>query len=116
MSKPLLQSTLEKLEHYLSAIQGRRVSPSQQDIGLLANFDEPLPQHSTNSEQVIQMLEQYGAPNTVASQGGRYFGFVTGGVTEAALAAKLLATAWDQNNGARLGSPIAAKLEEISLE
>ena len=106
----------KKLEHYLKTIQDRRVFPSQEDLKLLDYFAEPLPEVSSSAEQVLDMLERYGSPNTVASQGKRYFGFVTGGVTEAALGAKLLGTVWDQNSGPSLGSPIAAKLEDISLE
>ena len=111
-----LKETFATLEHYLKTIQDRRVFPSPEDLKLLKHFDEAMPQHSTPMQNVLDMLDHYGSPNTVASQGGRYFGFVTGGVIPSALAAKLLGTAWDQNNGPSLGSPLAAKLEGISLE
>src|SRR5258705_5850602 len=47
--------------------------------------------------------------------GGRYFGFVNGGMVPAALAANWLAAAWNQNAALRVMSPIAAELEEIVL-
>ncbi|MGL4612137.1 MAG: pyridoxal phosphate-dependent decarboxylase family protein [Trueperaceae bacterium] len=112
----LLQETFQRTEDYLSTVHERHVFPAAEQLELLHHFDEPLPEQSTNVLEVLELLDHYGSPNTVASQGGRYFGFVTGGVTPAALAAKLLGTAWDQNNGARLNSPIAAKLEEVALE
>ena len=61
------------------------------------------------------MLDEIGSPATVATAGGRYFGFVVGGVLPATLAANWLAGAWDQNAGLVVMSPIAAKLEEVAL-
>jgi glutamate/tyrosine decarboxylase-like PLP-dependent enzyme len=114
--KNLLSETFVRVQQYLHTVGEQRVFPSTEQLKLLEHFDEPLPEHSSDALEVLRQLDSYGSPNTVASQGGRYFGFVTGGVTPAALAAKLLGTVWDQNNGARLGSPIAAKLEEVALE
>jgi glutamate/tyrosine decarboxylase-like PLP-dependent enzyme len=112
----LLHEAFKRSEHYLSSVHEQRVFPTAEHLKLLVHFDESLPERGSPSLEVLSLLDTYGSPNTVASQGGRYFGFVTGGVTPGALAAKLLGTAWDQNNGARLGSPIAAKLEEVALE
>lgn len=47
--------------------------------------------------EVLEELDRLGSPATVASAGGRCFGFVTGRSLPAALAANVLATAWDQN-------------------
>lgn len=112
----LLNQAHGRMERYLREIETRRVFPSGQDLSLLAHFDQPLPQQGLPAAEVLRLLDEYGSPNTVASQGGRYFGFVTGGVVPSALAAKLLGTAWDQNNGARAGSPVAAKIEEVVLD
>ncbi|HYL95994.1 MAG TPA: aminotransferase class V-fold PLP-dependent enzyme, partial [Terriglobales bacterium] len=57
-----------------------------------------------------------GSPATVASTGGRYFGFVNGGALPAAMAANWLAGAWDQNAGLSVMSPVGAKLEEIAAQ
>ena len=42
--------------------------------------------------------------------GGRYFGFVIGGVVPVSLAAKWLGDFWDQNAGLYTTSPIVSKL------
>jgi glutamate/tyrosine decarboxylase-like PLP-dependent enzyme len=65
--------------------------------------------------QVLGMLDEIGSPATVATTGGRYFGFVIGGTLPGSLAANWLAGAWDQNAGLRVMSPVAAELEEVAL-
>jgi glutamate/tyrosine decarboxylase-like PLP-dependent enzyme len=65
--------------------------------------------------QVIEKLDELGSPATVATTGGRYFGFVIGGTLPASLAANWLAGAWDQNAALRVMSPVAAELEEVVL-
>lgn len=111
----LLSEAHRRVRRYLQDVGERRVFPSADDLALLEHFEQALPEQGSEALEVLRQLDQYGSPGAVASQGGRYFGFVTGGVVPAALAAKLLATAWDQNNGPSAGSPIAAKLEAIAL-
>ncbi|MEL6923034.1 MAG: aminotransferase class V-fold PLP-dependent enzyme, partial [Bacteroidota bacterium] len=60
-----------------------------------------------------EQLQTYGAPGTVATMGGRYFGFVTGSIVPAGLAAKHMASYWDQVSAMHVISPTAAKLESV---
>ena len=63
---------------------------------------------------MLQLLADAGDVGATRTTGGRYFGFVTGGVEPIALAASTLAGAWDQNAGLPVMSPLAAKLDEIA--
>jgi glutamate/tyrosine decarboxylase-like PLP-dependent enzyme len=113
--KSLLQTAAERAASYLDSLDERYVVPPPEVVAQLAHLDEPLPQEPTQPEQILALLDEIGSPAAVASAGGRYFGFVTGGSLPAALAANWLASTWDQNGALAVMSPIATKLEEVAL-
>lgn len=98
---------------YLDNVDDRRVFPSAESLAQLTQFDEPFPQHSSDDLAILASLHEKGSPTTVAQGGGRYFGFVNGGIFPVALAARWLADTWDQNAALHTTSPIAAKLEQV---
>ncbi|HEU0172720.1 MAG TPA: aminotransferase class V-fold PLP-dependent enzyme [Blastocatellia bacterium] len=114
--RELLADFLDRALRYIESRDSRRVAPSIEAVERLALLDEPLPEGSTDPRIVLRMLDEIGSPATVASAGGRYFGFVTGGALPAALAANLMAGIWDQNAGYRVQSPVAATIEDVCLK
>jgi len=111
----LLNLAADKARRYVQSIADRRVSPSEAALAALAELHEPFPLSPCGPTVVINRLDEIGSAATVATTGGRYFGFVNGGMVPAALAANWLAGAWNQNAALRVMSPIAAELEEIVL-
>ena len=112
----LLKATAERASRYRRALHDRRVAPTPEAIANLRRLVEPLPERPTDPELVIALLDEIGSPATMASAGGRFFGFVVGSSLPATVAANWLAAAWDQNAGIVVLSPIAAKLEEIAMQ
>jgi glutamate/tyrosine decarboxylase-like PLP-dependent enzyme len=100
---------------YLRRIRQRSVAPSEAAVAELQKFVEPLPALPCDPAEVLKQLDEVGSPGTVANAGGRFFGFVNGGAVPAALAANVLAAAWDQNAALRVMSPVAAVLEDVAL-
>ena len=111
----LLREAASRAILYLESLNSRSIAPVPRSVVDLGQLDRPLPENPLSPEETLELLDRLGSPATVASAGGRYFGFVVGGCLPAALAANWLAGAWDQNAMCNTSSPIAGRLEEIVL-
>ena len=106
----VLRLVEREAEAYLAAIDTAHVRPpgaEQRETGL--------PADGVGSLQAVSELIAASLDGATRSTGPRYFHYVTGGVTPAALGADWLASALDQHAYNWVGSPFASRLEQISL-
>ena len=112
--KEIFEDAKKYAYDYLDNANDRNVYPSKQAIENLNKFEEELPNESSDPQDILQQLHEYGSPATTSQIAGRYFGFVNGGIIPTALATRWLADCWDQNSALNIMSPITSKLEEVT--
>jgi glutamate/tyrosine decarboxylase-like PLP-dependent enzyme len=79
------------------------------------HFGGALPEEGDGSLAALALLTEEGVDAATRSAGPRFFHFVTGGSTPAALAADWFASALDNNAGVWVSSPLGARLEHLAL-
>ncbi len=97
--RDLLRRTADLAADFLGSLDSRPVYPRAGVAELEPRLAGPLPDGPTDPAAVIEELVAAVEPGVVASQSGRYFGFVVGASLPAALAADWLVSTWDQNLG-----------------
>ena len=112
----ILTDAAQRANRYLDGVSQRSVVPRPEAVRGLEQLDRPLDEAGEPPERVLARLDELGSPATVASAGGRYFGFVIGAGLPVALAANWLAGAWNQNSALEVMSPTAARLERTAVE
>ncbi|MDQ6921948.1 MAG: aspartate aminotransferase family protein, partial [Candidatus Dormibacteraeota bacterium] len=94
---PALRMAAAEAERFLAALDGAPAAPRGIDEAAASFAAEQLPSEGTGALAAIGELVERGLPGATRSAGGRFFHFVTGGSTPAALVADWLASAIDQN-------------------
>jgi hypothetical protein len=98
---------------YLDGLADRPVGPTVGPSELRRRLARPLPDDPSDPALVIEELVRDLDGSLMGSTGGRFFGWVIGGVLPVALASDWLTSAWDQNAASSASSPAAAVVEEI---
>jgi glutamate/tyrosine decarboxylase-like PLP-dependent enzyme len=104
----------EEASAWLAGLDERPVLPPGADEAA-ARFGGPLPEEGAGAAATLAELVR-GLDAATASPGPRFFHFVTGGVTPAALGADWLASALDQNAFSWVGSPLGTRLETVAVD
>jgi hypothetical protein len=92
----LLDDAVQRAATYLEHIAARPVTPLPAALEALRELAIPLPETALEPPAVLATLDRIGSPATMASNAGRYFGFVNGGVLPAAMAASWMVSTWDR--------------------
>jgi glutamate/tyrosine decarboxylase-like PLP-dependent enzyme len=100
---------------FLQTLDERPVSRAPSPEEMRRALDEPLPERGCDPADAVDEWFRRAEKGITASPGPRFFGFVTGGATPAALAGDWLASAIDQNAGLWAGSPAAVQTEQVVL-
>ncbi|MEX5635012.1 pyridoxal phosphate-dependent decarboxylase family protein [Parafrankia sp. FMc2] len=104
----------EHITDYLTGLSTRPIAPTAGYGKIRAQLDVPLPAGPTDPVEVVDALAAGSADGLTGTGSPRFFGYVIGGILPAALAADLMAVAWDQNAGLASLSPAAAAAESVA--
>jgi glutamate/tyrosine decarboxylase-like PLP-dependent enzyme len=110
-----LRVASERARAYLEPLNDDPVQPSGADR-VRSLFARPLPEDGDGALAAVRELAERAAPVATRSSGPRFFHFVIGGTTPAALAADWLTSAFDQNVGGWIASPLGTELELVALD
>ncbi len=97
---------------YLENLDETSVATTSDAETLRARVARPLPSEGIPADEAVEELVRNVDGGLIGSAGGRFFGWVIGGVLPAALAADWLTTAWQQNGALHSTSPASAIVEE----
>ena len=100
---------------FLTQLDDDPVQPAGSEDSAVA-LDGELPEEGEGAPSRSRELASLGRAGATRSAGPRFFHFVIGGTTPAALAADWLTSSFDQNVGAWVSSPLGSRLESICLE
>ncbi|MGH3093670.1 MAG: aspartate aminotransferase family protein, partial [Gaiellaceae bacterium] len=106
--EPALELAAREAVRYLAEVDERPVRSQRVEEALEA-FGGPLPEEGDGALAALAELADEGFEGAVHSAGPRFFHFVTGGVTPAALGADWLASTIDQMAGVWVAGPSAAR-------
>jgi glutamate/tyrosine decarboxylase-like PLP-dependent enzyme len=112
--RELFRQVADHAADFLETLETRPVRDQADVEELYASLGGPLPEDGLDDRAVLAALVEASDPGLVASQSGRYFGFVVGGSLPAATAADWLATAWDVNAGGWALGGAAMVVEEVA--
>ncbi|MBX6768664.1 MAG: aspartate aminotransferase family protein, partial [Actinomadura rubrobrunea] len=112
---PVLRMVTDAAGPYLESLASRPVHDGDADA-LIDELEGPLPERGEGAQVAVERLLRVGTQAATHSSGPRFFHFVVGGATPAAMAGDWITSLLDQVAGLWLASPLASRLETTVLE
>jgi glutamate/tyrosine decarboxylase-like PLP-dependent enzyme len=112
--REVLELVAREASAYLEGLDERRVRSPELEPAV-RSLGGDLPERGTGAVAALRELLEHGVEGSVASGGPRYYHFVIGGVTPAALGADWLTTVLDQCSFSWASSPLGVQLEVDAL-
>jgi glutamate/tyrosine decarboxylase-like PLP-dependent enzyme len=110
-----LEVAAREAERYLADLDSHRViDPGAEDA--IRGWSDPMPEDGDGALSTLAELAARGQAAATRSSGPRFFHFVMGGGTPAALGADWLTSAFDQVAFGWASSPLAARLEQVATD
>jgi glutamate/tyrosine decarboxylase-like PLP-dependent enzyme len=110
-----LELAANEARRYLQGLSGDPVVPPGAEPAI-EHWSDPMPEHGDGALKALTELASRGRDAAMRSSGPRFFHFVMGGGTPAAVGADWLTSAYDQVAYAWASSPFAARLEQIATD
>ena len=99
---------------YLAELDQEPAKPPGADAAAEA-IGGPLPESGEGTLPALRSMVEASLPAATRSAGPRFFHFVTGGATPAALAADWFTSTLDQNSFSWVSSPLGSQLEKVTV-
>ena len=110
-----LEAAAKMARSYLERIADERVLSPDAEIAI-GGWSDPMPEEGVGALIALAELGERARVAATRSSGPRFFHFVMGGGTPAALGADWLTSAYDQIAFAWASSPFAARLEQVAVD
>jgi glutamate/tyrosine decarboxylase-like PLP-dependent enzyme len=110
-----LEIAASEARAYLEGLASDPVQPPGSEA-LLRGAGAPLPARGEGAVTAVTELARLSRQTATRSSGPRFFHFVIGGATPAAIAADWLTSALDQNAAAWVSSPLGTRVEQVAID
>ena len=113
--KQALELAADEAQRYLSELRSHPVLRRDAEK-TVSGWHDPMPEQGDGTLDTVAELAARGQRAATRSSGPRFFHFVMGGGTPAALAADWLTSAFDQVAYGWASSPMASRLEQVAVD